>query len=171
MIKILSKIKKFFRKAYYKVSYAYDRTVIDLNLIPIDGATETLFGVKTIKTQMAGAHFFIDSKVDAIRDIEITFIFRNGGHGARTTDGALYLAKVKVDGSYDVSLIESYTSFDAVFSANFGSYKKTYTLLAEDITKDYSYTIGWRNDETDYEGATQCWVSCIQVKYYKSCYA
>ena len=153
-------------KDVVELTYETDLVAIDLNMNGEAGATEGLYGILTVKTQFVGAHFYLDSSVDPSRKAIINFVFRNGNHGARTTDGALYLTKVAVDGSYDIDIIESWTSFDPIFTANWGSYVKSYEITPANLEADHSYIIGWRNDETDNGDATQCWVCCVQVKYY-----
>ena len=153
-------------KDVVELTYESDLIAIDLNMNPEGGATEGLYGISTIKDQYVGAHFYLDSSVDPDRKAIINFVFRNSNQGARTTDGALYLLKVATDGSYDIDIIESWTSFDPVFTASWGSYAKSYELTPANLEANHSYTIGWRNDETDNGNSLECWVCCVQVKYY-----
>lgn len=147
--------------------YETDIIITDLNLIPESGASEDGNGIQTIKTQLAVSHFYLPSNIDEDRDLIIDFVFKNHTHGARTTDGALFIRKYAADGSADGTTIENYSSFDPIFTVNSGYYHLSHTVSASDLTADNHYLIQWRNDETDNGNATICWVSTVQIKYYQ----
>ena len=146
--------------------YETDIITFDLNLIPYLGASDHGFGVDTIKGEYCYAWFYISSNIDEARDITIDFIFKNGVHGARTTDGLLLVAKYPVDGDFTSTIIDANIGFDGIFGEDGGYYRNTHTIASSDVTSDYLYLLQWVNNETDNGNATTMYVTNISITYY-----
>jgi hypothetical protein len=151
--------------SYASAIYDTDIVITDLNIFPYLGS-DTYNGVQTVKDQGGMSYLYLPSNIDEDRNLTIDFVFRNGGHGARTTSGELLVTKQPTDGTYDPTLIEESISFDAVFSANDAHYHKSYLLSSSDIDVGYLYFFYWKNVETDNGNATICYIATIQAEYY-----
>jgi len=146
--------------------YATDQVPINLSLYPGSGASFDSNGITTIKDQRAHMRLYTTVNIDEDRDLILDFVFRNGLHGARTTDGALTVVKWDTDGSANSVVIENNLNFDAVFTANSGFYHKSYTLSSSDLEADHMYYMNWENEETDNGNATTCRVTSVHATYY-----
>ena len=152
---------------YASQIYDTDFITIDLTLRPGAGtAAWWYYGIKLPAREDNGlGYIYIDDSVDESRGMTLDLCFRNGSHGARTTDGWLQVYRYAIDGSADVVAVTGNEDFDAVFTADVGYYHKSRNFAT--VVAGELYQIWWVNKETDNASATEISLVSIQARYYK----